>query len=196
MDQVVKELERYGFAGIYLNRKAWKDRGEPILKGLAACGKSQEVEDESRDQVCVMLNPSPSPAWPHSDDAAQIVYKRGWVMEEPRSDGYLHWAGGASSLYFVNDHPQSGNFRLIGAVGTVSPRRVDIQFNGKTIWSEQMGVTDACTLDKRLLVRPGRNYVYFSSDRKPEPPLDQPQGIRLAQGILKLKVVKDPPSEP
>jgi hypothetical protein len=195
VDQAVQELERYGFAGLYLNRKAWKDRGEGMLQGLASCGKSQLIEDDAHDQVCVMLNPSPNPARP-PNAAAQIVYKHGWVMEEAGPDGFRHWAGGKSSIYFVNDHSQSGDFRLIGVVAAMSPRRVDIQFDGKTIWSEELGAKDGREVDLRLHARPGRNYVYFSSDRPPEPRLDQEQAIRAAQGILKLQIVKDPPAQP
>ena len=196
LDQAVKELERYGFAGLYLNRKAWKDHGELMLKELAKFGKSQWIEDDAHEQVCVVLNPSPNPVWPHSDDAAQIVYKRGWVMSEHGPDGPRHWAGGESSLYFMNDQPREGSFRLMGVVGAMSPRRVDIQFNGQTIWSEQLGAKNGRDVDVRLHARPGRNYLYFRSDREPEPALGQPQAIRVAQGILKLQIVKDPPTGP
>ena len=201
MDQAVKELERYGFAGIYLNRKALNDRGERMLNTLAKCGRSQLIEDEGRDQFCVGLNASANPAWPHSDDTAQIAYRGNWF--EAKFDlsglgGLLgFWAcNSKSSLYFMNDHPQVCAFHLTGVVVVPSARRVDIQFQGETVWSQQMDGSVARTLDLRLNARPGRNYLYFRNDRKPEPQPNQPQGIRVAQGIVNLQIVKDPPTEP
>jgi hypothetical protein len=192
-DQAVKELERLGFAGLFLNRKAYEDRAEGMLRELAKCGKSQLIEDEARDLVCVVLNPSPHPAWPHSDDSAQIVYKRGW---HGFTHGPQHWAGGNSLLYFMNDRPEGCDFHLTGTVGVFSARQVDIRFHGETIWSEQLEAKQTLPVDLRLHARPGRNYLYFKSDRKPEPLPGQPSGVRIAYGIVNLKIVKDPPTQP
>jgi hypothetical protein len=201
LDQTVEELERYGFAGIYLNRKAWKDHGELMLKELAKCGKSQLIEDEGHDQVCVVLNPSPKPAWPHSDDAAQIVYASNWSAGRFELSGLgsflgFRACGRDSSLYFINDRPQVCAFHLTGTVVSASARRVDIQFQGETIWSQQLEANDGRTLDLHLNAQPGRNYLYFRSDRKPEPRPSEPQGIRVAQGIVNLQIVRDPPTGP
>ena len=196
--QLIKELERYDFAGLYFNRKAYEDRAEGMLKELAKCGKSQLIEDEGRDRVCVLLNPSSRPAWPHSDDAALIVYKGDWTMgmfsHNSFGDYLGHWACSSRSLlYFMNDHPESCDFHLTGWVAVMSPRQVDIRFEGKIIWNEPLAAGEGRPLDLRLCARPGRNYLYFESDRKPEPPPDKPHGIRVVQGIPDLQIVRDSP---
>ena len=196
LDQAVKELERYGFAGFFINRKAYEDHAEDALKQLAKLGRTQLIEDEGHDLVCVGLNPSPDPAWPHSDDAAQIVYKGGWERFELGPDGLIHPASGNSSLYFVNEHPQSCYFRLTGVVWAKSARGVTIQFQGKTLWRDHLEAGQQQPVDLRLSARPGRNYLYFESDRKPEPPPGRPQGIRVVQGIPDLQIVRDPPPRP
>jgi hypothetical protein len=201
LEQSVKELERYGFAGLYFNRKAYEDRAEAVLKELAKGGWPQRIEDEAREQVCVVLHPAPHPAWPHSDDAAHVVYQGNWSLGrfELRDLGiHLAWwaCDRTSSLYFVNDHPQAGCFHVTGLVGAASARRVEVQFQGQTVWSQQLEPGEAQPLDLRLLARPGRNYLCFSNDRQIEPPLGQPQAVRVAQCLIDLQIVKDPPSRP
>jgi hypothetical protein len=193
LSQIVKELEGYGFAGLYFNRKAYEDRGEGMLRELAKCGKSQLIEDEARDLVCVALNPSPHPAWPHSDDSPQIVYKRGWATGPGAPQ---QWAGGNSSLYFMNDRPDDCYFHLLATVGAASTRRVTIQFHGENIWSEQLEAKQALPVNLRLHARPGRNYLYFKSDEKPEPLPGQPDSVRVTHAIINLQIVKDPLTPP
>jgi tetratricopeptide (TPR) repeat protein len=193
LDQAVKEFERYGFAGLCFNRKAYEDRAEGTLQELAKCGRSERIEDEAREWVCVVLNPSPHPAWPHSDDAAQIVFKRGWVLDAFDSDGsHILAAGGNSSLYFMNDHPQSCDFHLTAMMGAMSARRVAVQFDGKTLWSEQFEAKQTRPVDLRLHARPGRNYLRFTTDRDPEPLPEDPYSVRQAQRIVNLQIVKEP----
>ncbi len=194
-DQAVKALEHYGFGGLYLNRKAYEDRAEGKLKQLTKFGKSQQIEDEARDQVCVVLAPSPNPARPHSDDAAQVVYKSGWVMEEPTSDGMRYWAAADASLYFVNEHSQDCWFRLTGIVTGWFAQQVDIQFEGKSLGARHLEARDGWPVNLRLHARPGRNYLYFRSDHRPEPPPGRPLDIRVTLAAVDLRIVKDPPSQ-
>ena len=84
IEQMVPQLEQFGFGAIYFNRKAYKDHAEAAIKDLARLGKTQLIEDDAHELVCVQLTPSPHPALPHSDDVAQIVFTRGWVPEEGR----------------------------------------------------------------------------------------------------------------
>jgi hypothetical protein len=199
--QLVKELERYGFAGLYLNRKAYEDRAEGMLAELAKCGKARVIEDDARELVCVVLDPSPHPAWPHSDDAALIVTRGEWtagVFNLPDLGMQMGlWAcSRKSSLYFVNDRPQGCNFHLTGVMGVNSARRVDIRFQGQTIWSHQFARNETQALDLRVSAQPGRNYLYLESDREPEPPPGQALTMRVALGVVNLRIVKDPPSQP
>ena len=191
LDQAVKELERYGFAGLYINRMGYEDHAEGAIKELAKCGRSELIEDEAHDLVCVVLNPSLHPAWPHSDDAAQIVYKRGWALDEVGGDGSHTWvAGGNSSLYFVNDQPQGRYFRLTAMIGTMSARRVAMQLDGKTLWSELFDATQGRQVDLRLYARPGRNYLHFTTEREPEPLPGDPYSLRQAERVINLQIVK------
>lgn len=201
LERSVRELERYGFAGLYFNRKAYPDRAAAILAELAKRGWSRLVEDEAREQVCVRLNPSPRPAWPHADDAAQIVYQGNWSFGtyglRDRGTRPARWAGAAkASLCFVNEQPQPCAFHVTATVAASSARRVEVLFEGQTLWSEQLEPGESQPLDLRLLAPPGRNYLYFRNDRPAEPPPGQPQAVRVAHCLVDLQIVRDPPSQP
>jgi hypothetical protein len=73
---------------------------------------------------------------------------------------------------------------------------MEIQFEGKPLWSRVFVSADAQPLDVRLVAQPGRNYLHFTSDRKPEPRPDQPQAIRVTGALVGLRIIKDPPSQP
>jgi hypothetical protein len=201
LDQGLKELERYGFSGLYLNRKAYGDRGEARLKALADCGKSQVIEDEARELVCVLLNPSPHPAWPHSDDDALVVYPRGWELglftlgNFGKQSGY--WACQSRlPLYFINERPQSCAFRITGFAIAPSPQKLELLFQGKTVWSQDMVTGESQPVDARVVAPPGRSYLDFTSNRNPEPRPDQPQTIRVTGGLVGLRITKEPPTAP
>jgi phosphoglycerol transferase len=201
VEQSVKELERYGFAGLYINRKAFEDGGERVLKELEKAGRSRRIEDEAREQVCLMLNPSPNPDLPHSDMAAQIALTSRWTLGPYTVPNVgirpALWAcNPTSSLYFVSEQPEPAFFRMIGKVGVASARQVDIEYGGEVIWKWQFAPGECKTLDLRLLARPGRNYVYFRTDRALEPPPEEPQALRVAQCIVNFQIIRDPPSRP
>ena len=197
IEQQVAHLEQFGFGAIYYNRKAFTNHAETIIKELARLGKTQIIEDDAHELVCVPLSPSLNPTLPHSDDAAQIVYKSGWVIDEVGQEGIRHWANGKSSVYFVNDQAQTQAFHVTGLVAVSSAHRVDIQFGGKTIWSQQGVVGEGRLLDLRLVARPGRNYLCFQSDGRPEPvPGQSQEAVRVAQAVINLAIVKDLPTRP
>jgi phosphoglycerol transferase len=199
--QAAQALERLGFAGLYLNRKAFTDRAEAMLQDLVKLGRGQFVEDNAREQVCVMLKPSPQPALPHSDDAAQIVYRSNWsygtyTLRE-RGTRPARWAlARTASLYFVNESSQPASFHLTAMVAASSARRVDVEFEDQVIATLQLEPGESQPLDLRLLARPGRNYLYFKNDRSVVPPVGQPLAVRVAHCLIDLQIVKDPPSQP
>ena len=107
-----------------------------------------------------------------------MVFKGAWVsaiLQVGAAENQLgHWSTSRkSSFYFVNDRREGCAFRLTGTVAAMSPQRVDIQFQGKAIWSDQLGANEGKVLDLRLDARPGRNYLYLPSDCSPDPPPGQ-----------------------
>jgi hypothetical protein len=201
VEQSVRALERCGFGALYLNRKGFEDGGEGVVKELAKAGRTQLIEDEAREQVCVLLHPSPQPILPHSDDAAQIVYPGHWVLGTyGLRDGRTRpawWACSRKlSLYFVNEQPKPCYFVMTGRLAAASDRQVEIQYDGTPVWSWPLEAGESQPLKVRLLAKPGRNYVYFKNDRPAEPAPGKPDAIRVAHCLIDLQIIQESPSRP
>ena len=61
---MAEALERMGFAGIVVNRKAYPDAAQELRDALAARGRLEAWESPDRDFLFVRLVPSPSPQPP------------------------------------------------------------------------------------------------------------------------------------
>ena len=62
--QFISKLEQYGFAGLYVNRDAFPDRGEGLLQSLKSIGYDKVIDSAKKDLFCVLLKPSPHPILP------------------------------------------------------------------------------------------------------------------------------------
>jgi hypothetical protein len=60
----VDMLESYGFAGIYVNREGFPDKGAGLIKALAALGYKNVIESDQHDLFCVLIQPSLHPVLP------------------------------------------------------------------------------------------------------------------------------------
>jgi phosphoglycerol transferase len=60
--EVIRDLERYGFSAILINRKAYKDRGNTLERDLCAAGAA--LQEMNQDFVILKIQPSESPEQP------------------------------------------------------------------------------------------------------------------------------------
>lgn len=159
--EMVRELERYGFSAIYLNRRGFPDRGEKLLAELSAAGRTRRIEGKLGEQVVVVLEPSRSPVIP---TARNLTFGRGW--HEARS-GEPRWAFGPALLSYYNPYgrPVRGELRI--ALSAVRTRNVTIQLNQKDLLNVELGETRR---DFRVpvTINPGFNRFRIASE---EPPL-------------------------
>ncbi len=66
--QMVAELEKYGFAAVYINRQGYEDHGELIFRNLKMLGKPILAESALKDLIAIRLFPSTTPALPIKSD--------------------------------------------------------------------------------------------------------------------------------
>ena len=61
---IVTALERYGFAAVYVNRMAFKNKANDLIGDFAEAGRSEFIKSPLGDLVCVVLHPSEHPVLP------------------------------------------------------------------------------------------------------------------------------------
>jgi hypothetical protein len=179
--ELVKALESYGFAAIYLNRRGFADRGERLLAELAALGRTGRIEGVRREQIVVPLQPSATPVPPL---AHTVTFGRGWhrtslgshvggALPEPR------WAYESATMSYYNPHRDrrwyAFKFKLSGAGAR---RTLRLAVNG----AEQLDVKlDGTAQDYqfRVQLNPGPNHLDLKS---PEP------AVRLSEERRQLRM--------
>jgi hypothetical protein len=189
--EMVATLERYGFSGIYLNRRGFADRAEGLLKNLAASGRTNVVEDIEHQQVCVVLHPSANPELPHTDDNALINFKRGWVAEEHGTEQVRHWSGGNAMASFFNEHKSGTSYHITGVIAALSARRVSIEFEGQNIWSKEIGAGQGAPIDVWVTAKSRNNALYFTTDAPAAYP-EQGGTLAVAFAAINLQIAKAP----
>jgi len=65
-NDIVSRLESYGFAAMYVNRNAFGDKGDGLIKACQASGHNEIIESDQGDLFCVLLKPSPQPVLPNA----------------------------------------------------------------------------------------------------------------------------------
>lgn len=169
---LVKRLERYGFAALYLNRKGYEDRAERLLAELQALGYTDRIEGARGYQVVVMLHPSPRPSLPLG---RSLTFGQGW---HPRPIDGVRWANSDAVMSYFNpyDHPITVRLDL----GIVSPRacHVSLVHAGRAIHSVHAGEEPTKLCVEQLLLPPGVNVLGL---RCREP------AVRLGSGRYQLR---------
>ncbi|HVU35679.1 MAG TPA: hypothetical protein VHE61_19725 [Opitutaceae bacterium] len=132
--KMVRRLEAYGFAAVYLNRRGFPDHGEKLLAQLAEAGRTERLESTYGEQVVVLLRPARVPLVPV---AHALTFGYGW--HEPRP-GEPRWAYGPAALSYFNPHRREvrGEIRLI--MQSVGPRHLLIRVNGGDPIEANLGV--------------------------------------------------------
>ena len=165
--QMVQKLESYGFSALYLNRKCYEDHGEGIIGQLAALGRTNVVEDGLHEQTCVLLNPSPTPELPHTDDRAQFFLGSGWAIKDRGPLENREWSTGDATFSFFNESPDQTPYKLTCVVATISDRKVNFEMNGQKIWSSELIASKGTPAEVVIRAKHGYNTVRLSTDAPP-----------------------------
>jgi phosphoglycerol transferase len=174
VETLVRRLESYGFAALYINRKGYEDRAERLLQELAALGYERQLQGAGGQQVIVLLTPHKKPVLPLG---RALTFGRGW---HPRPEDGVRWASDDAVMSYFNpyDRPLPCELRL-ELVG-VSNREVILDLNGRRVGSVQAGEAPVELALPRLELAPGVNRFLLHS---PEP------AKRLSSGRYQLRTV-------
>jgi hypothetical protein len=156
---LVRRLEEYGFAALYLNRKGYEDRADALLSELAALGYDRRIEGALGNQVVVPLRPALRPALPR---ARQLTLGRGW---HPRSEDGARWAYADAVLSYHNPASRPQAFNLQFWLSAPDVQTVTLLLENHPLAAFNIGPeTRLCPLP-RLTLKPGVNRFELRSDR-------------------------------
>ncbi|MBL9210361.1 MAG: hypothetical protein JNL92_07820 [Opitutaceae bacterium] len=164
--ELVARLERYGFAAVYFHRAAFPDRGEQLLRELAAAGRTERIVSPDREQVAVLLEPRSQPEKPL---ARRPTFGRGWHQARP---GELRWAYRNAALSYYNPLPNPVPCRLRFALTSAGERDLTIRVNGQPMAQARID-GDRHAIEFDVALQPGVNRLDLET---PQPAVRANQG--------------------
>lgn len=158
--EMVRRLEDYGFAALYINRKGYADRAEVLLRELAALGYGRRLDGLKGDQVVVLLRPAPHPRLPLSD---AMTLGRGWHQ---RADSGVRWAYGAAALSYFNPYAKPIVVDVRLTLQGIAPRRVVLEHEGTAVGEFAVTRDPAPFAIANVLLAPGVNRFSLRTEAK------------------------------
>ena len=186
--QMIAALERYGFAAIYINRKGFRDQGQDLIKQLAAAGRSQVIEDDLHEQVCVLLNPASKPELPPAEINVPMIMNRGWRRSVDSPGGMQHWTAGDAEISIVNPDKQYVSYTFTAQIGSLRPRHVSIEAGGKQLWSADLGGNQVAPINVTFEAKPGKCTLLLKTDVGTRPSKQDPMPMAFA--VINPKIAR------
>ena len=165
-EQIAK-LERYGFAGIYINRGGYPDKGEALISQYKAAGRDEVIDSPLKDLACVVLKPAANPVRPPPGP----LFSTGWYAEQDGPTGQSdHLANGNGLVILTNPTDAPVTEYATFYVVSLSPRNVTLQGAGAyQSWHVDQG-HPLKVPNVPLTLAPGANSISFTTDAPPTPP--------------------------
>jgi hypothetical protein len=164
MKEVVPRLESYGFAALYLNRRAYVDRADGLLRELDEMGYSRRIEGRVGDQVVVLLQPAANPLPPLGET---LTFGRGWHLQP---DDGVRWAYAKAALSYFNPYPHAVAVDVRFTLAAVTPRPVMLEWENRPVHTMDISSEPGTFFITGLVLAPGVNRLALHS---PTPPARQ-----------------------
>jgi phosphoglycerol transferase len=159
---LVRRLEQYGFAALYLNRKGFEDGAEALLGELRRLGYEEIIQSPRGQQVMVRLRPAAAPQLPL---ARAFTFGQGW---HPPADSGLRWAFAPAVLSYYNPFDGPITLEVKFTLETIAPGEITFAHEGATIGRVRAEGRHALLHLPALVLAPGVNRFRLESDQPAE----------------------------
>jgi hypothetical protein len=178
--QLTADLESYGFAALYLNRKGFEDDAAALIASLEKLGYRERIVSASGRQVLVPLRPAPSVQLPL---ARTLTLGRGWHLR-PGSGSRWAYRQEAALLYY-NPFPEELAVDIELTAIAPDPREVTFSLRDQPIGSVQADAEGRPLRMEKVLLQPGINCIFAGTEADP---IRGPGGSLRAFGVSGVRV--------
>ena len=162
-DQLVKDLENYGFSAIIVNRKGYADGGNKMINEIISVGRN--IFTENPDMVLINLTPVGLPVFPILP--LGIQFKDGWSS----SEGGHRWAISQRATIILNNPGKTTeNATISFSLHGLRPQKIDILINREKEGQIFLQPGNDASFVKKLSIPPGNTLLEIISDTRPESP--------------------------
>ncbi|HTX65050.1 MAG TPA: hypothetical protein VMD31_04715 [Opitutaceae bacterium] len=191
---LVRALESYGFAAIYINRQGYPDNAARLVAEFAAAGRAETLSGPLKNQVVVLLHPAEHRQPPL---AGTFTFGRGWNRRAPGEPAFLpHWTNGSASLSYFNPYPRPLRVFVRLVVSGEGPRTLRLLLNGRERTRLRLDAALKEVELPDLELRPGVNRLDLITPEAPIRVSEQRLMLRaVAVHELQLRVLAEPAAQ-
>ena len=154
---LVHLLERYGFAAVWINRKAYEDRAAALMADFRTAEKYKTIA-KSADFVCIALDPVPHPVLPPE-------FPPPWSGIEGSPADNWRWSAGSADVILHNGDALPKQVRLSCGIATLQPRVVEVLSGAETLARAVLDKTNPFgSIEFTTTLQPGPNRLHFRTD--------------------------------
>jgi hypothetical protein len=153
--EIVRRLERAGFAALYLNRKGFADGGEALLDALEDAGYPRRLSSPRGNQIVVFLNPAEQPTPPFG---RALTVGRGW---QNRPWQGARWAAAEAGFLYYNPLPSPLPVRLTIRLRSPADQTVTLRAGETRVATARLGAGDGELEARDVVLQPGINTFHL-----------------------------------
>ena len=160
--ELIEALERYGFAAVQINRKAYADRGAALLHGLRAAGRADTIESARGDLVGIRIHPVRLPERP----AVAVIFASGWhgLETDPQGNSW-RWSSGSARMVLLNSTPTPIARRVSFQISTLTKRHIQLRHGDRILVELELEGGKARQIaDLTVTLAPGMNVFSWITD--------------------------------
>jgi phosphoglycerol transferase len=164
LDERVRVLRQYGFAGIVIDRQALRRRGDDVAAELEGLGLVRPIASADGSLRYYEMPPALAPL------GAPLVpvFGRGFQGVEGTHPGTWSWSGGDADLLVHDGGDAPREVTLTCRLASVVARSVEVRAGDRRVRIAVPAESEAVPLTLRFVSRPGWNTVSFITDRPAE----------------------------
>lgn len=186
--RMISTLESYGFGAIHVNRNGYADNGKSLIAGLHSAGREQTIESTLGDFACVILHPAAKPLPPLAGPA----FNFNWYGEESGGGSTWHWSSGDAETDFENPSPTPMEIQISFEATALKPRGLTLLFENAIMLQTKVTPQSQTIGRLTLVLKPGKNRLFFKTDLPPSPPEGSDDRRNLALMIRNFTVERTP----
>ena len=178
----VAALQKTGFSGLYVERKAFPDHGTALEAQLRALVGAPALESDDGHQAFYRLNPDPAPVITPVVQV-QVSGGQGYYAFERDQGRTWGWSRPRAELLLQNFTGKPLAVRFSGELSSLNPRQVQLRFGGQAVYDGALQPGTGVPVALDLTLAPGTNVLAIESDA---PPMRLPTDTR-ALGVMMMQ---------
>lgn len=160
---LVRSIEAYGFAAMWIDRNGYADRGAALMGELQALGRT-DVLASNDEFICLRLQPSSKPELPPE-------FTSGWYQLESKASATWRWSSGSAVVTLYNPASFEQAARITCELDSLVARDVDVIVSSGAQMHLVLGPDQPRgKVDLPVSLAPGKTVVRFETNRAAEPP--------------------------